>query len=139
MFEFALQIDWARLAALIDGEGCICIPRAGRKRRYPVVAVYNTDPRMILWIQSKFGGHVSKKMKSKARKPLLEWRARRSETEQVLVGCLPYFLIKREQAEVAIAYERVSAQFDISERDSRKSELAEKIHVLNSGGSSIAV
>ena len=55
------QIDWARLAAYIDGEGCISIKSvagynaAARRVFYIDLAVTNTDVRLLSWLRSIFG------------------------------------------------------------------------------------
>jgi hypothetical protein len=83
------QIDWARLAAFIDGEGCISISgpsESGKRTRstYLLAKITNTDARLLEWVGNTL----------------------RMATE-VLEGCLPYFIIKKEQAEVGLAHQRL--------------------------------
>jgi hypothetical protein len=108
--------DWARLAAYIDGEGWIGIKeqkRGGRAATYHVeITVCNQDPRLILWIAQRFGGHLSNqgppKNNLKRRHRIFQWYASCSVAHEVLLGCLPYFVIKRNQAEIAIAFRNLT-------------------------------
>lgn len=99
------QIDWARLAAFIDGEGTIVIAKARSIYTQLTIRVVNTDPRLPLWCKSIFGGKVYAATYSKTNvKRAYVWTTQAKKAEEILRGCFPYFLIKREQAEVALAY-----------------------------------
>lgn len=119
------ELDWARLAAYIDSEGCVIIqdcirkgnggrPTEGKPYRCFILAlsVAPTDPRLPRWCESTFGGHVNYDPREKAgrghdnyeRKPLWSWAPGSKLAGEILKGCLPYFIIKREQAEVAISF-----------------------------------
>ena len=63
------EMDYARLAAYIDGEGCItiCVAHGNSHGRpwpneslYLNVSVHNTDPRLIDWCAERWGGRVYK-------------------------------------------------------------------------------
>lgn len=104
--------DWVRLAAFIDGEGSILLNRfVGRKktqrRLWLRVIVVNTDIRLPQWIVSVFGGTcVSSDMrKSIKHRQCWRWQVSCRQAAQILEGCLPYFLLKREQAEVALCFQ----------------------------------
>ncbi len=110
------EIDWARLAVLIDGEGYIGIATAfSTKRRwarphlYLDVRVTNTDPRVSEWCVTHFGGKVYVNKRNKNKNPkwslAFHWAVSCNKAEAILRGCLPYFLIKREQADVALAFQ----------------------------------
>lgn len=107
--------DWARLAAYIDGEGCIRIApckskKWKREHLYIQVVVTNTDPRLPLWCAQNFGGRVYGHSNNlyKRQHPhwssCVYWSINCQLAKRVLEGCLPYFIIKREQAEIAIAF-----------------------------------
>src|SRR5438309_4665942 len=109
------EIDWIRLAAFIDGEGCIMIryvTNPKRKRRgYHQLAVYvtNTDLRLPRWCQDTFGGTIqTSKTKYQAQvirpNETYHWTVSAKAAEDILRGCLPYFLIKREQADIGLAF-----------------------------------
>jgi len=110
------EIDWARLAAFIDGEGCISIyatsqPGMKNKAYSTQVGVTNTDPRILFWIRATFGGHVYPRElpKKSQHRQSYQWVAQsRKLSAWVLEGCYPYFLSKKEQADIALAlYRRV--------------------------------
>jgi hypothetical protein len=108
--ENVSQIDWARLAAYIDGEGCVSItPRRKGERRhfYLRVQVANSDFRLLLWCRNNFGGSIQTPTRYEGqlgRKPVGYWTATCAKAEEILCECLPYFLIKGEQAQIALAY-----------------------------------
>lgn len=107
------EIDWARLSAYIDSDGHISIASAGRKqksgarRRYLRVAVTNTDPRLIRWLVSVFGGAVSRYSRTNPKHRFtMKWHASCRQAEAILQRCRPFFIAKREQAEIAIAFQQ---------------------------------
>ena len=117
-FEAAVSVakdtDWARLAAYIDGEGSVFIQRSsvktGRKRPNYVLTliVAGTDYRLMRWLVGTFTGNVyfsqSKNMRIKSKKTCHSWRIFDDRAGAVLERCSPYMIIKKEQAEVALAY-----------------------------------
>jgi hypothetical protein len=117
-FSRVTEIDWARLAAFIDGEGCIRIdvqaPSAGNTfhaRHLLEVRVYGCDPRLMLWCKRTFAGGNVKPVRKKNPKPQWKqeytWYTASKQAERVLLGCLPYFIVKQEHAEVALAFRKL--------------------------------
>ena len=113
------HIDWVRLAAYIDGEGHIGIylnknrkSKNGRDIRleYLSITVVNTDPRLVEWCYNTFGGKIlsipRKEVNRKKHKPCYEWKVVAKFAAEILTGCLPYFLVKTEQAEIGLAFQR---------------------------------
>jgi hypothetical protein len=105
------QSDWIRLAAYIDGEGTIAVKNLTTKSgRYSqlIVAIANTDPRLPMWCKENFGGLLyasdNNTKKSAKWRRYFRWIAHSAHAESIVRQCLPYFLLKREQAEVALAY-----------------------------------
>lgn len=113
-------VDWARLAAYIDGEGHICIaesvhrePHDGRGRYgFAKVTVSNTDSRLTDWLLKTFGGNVQVRSADSASsgrrkrwKTCFNWTTSNGRAADILRFCLPYFIVKREQAELAISYQ----------------------------------
>jgi hypothetical protein len=105
--------DWIRLTAYIEGEGSIYIKpgrNRGGKKVYNALTidVDNTDPRLPLWCQKTFGGsfriNYSNQRLHKNSKPVATWRIHCKMAEEILKGCLEHFIIKKEQAEIALAY-----------------------------------
>lgn len=103
-------IDWARLAAFIDGEGHIALNSNkmsnGKHYAYLRVIVTNTDPRLIVWCQRLFGGGILRNDRSKAgQRNCFKWTATCRHAETILKGCLEYFVLKRDQAELGLAFQ----------------------------------
>lgn len=108
------QIDWARLAAYIDGEGCIRIAGVkgatpySRRVLYVEITITNTDLRLTSWLKDKFGGcvYVNNKHTNKPNwSPSSAWTVASKYAATLLENAMPYFVIKREQAEVALAFQ----------------------------------
>lgn len=112
------EIQWAKLAAYIDGEGSINIVRVKRgeakgerssgRLDFIFVTIVNTDPRLVVWCREVFGGKIlqnPRKEENRAKhKPCYEWKVGSNYAREILEGCLPHFIIKCEQAEIAIAF-----------------------------------
>lgn len=109
------DIDWARLAAYLDGEGHLAINLYSKKNKgrfaqhYLVAGVTNTDPRLILWCAKTFGGHVNiadnRQQVNKNWRTCYKWLVTCRMAADIIRGCLPYLIIKREQAEIALAFQ----------------------------------
>lgn len=90
----------AYTAALVDGEGSIGF----RKKRYPFVAIYNTDDRLIRWLLRNIGGRRSG-VDKRGRKACHCWAI--SSINDVRLFCemlLPYLVIKKKSAQKVIAF-----------------------------------
>lgn len=104
------QIDWARMAAFIDGEGCIriankpCKQNQTRRRTMLLIAITQVNPRLMNWLKETFSGTVSVR-----KTPVVnyQWTVQSRHAEWILENCLPFFVVKREQAEIGIAHQRV--------------------------------
>jgi hypothetical protein len=103
-------VDWARLAAYIDGEGHIALNQNmmsnGKPYAYLRVIVTNTDPRLIVWLQRTFGGGVLKNKRTElGQRTCFKWTATCRHAEAILKGCMEYFIMKRDQAEIGLAFQ----------------------------------
>jgi len=144
------QVDWARFAAFLDGEGSISIAHAvhkdpkfpGARTHYEYVrlTIANTDPRLINWLVETFGGKVRSRIyvRNAKWKPAFWWTSSCKRATELLTHALPYFLLKRERAELAIALQatmvhsgrRGTPQAVIEQRQVIKT----KLHLLNAKG-----
>jgi hypothetical protein len=109
------DMDWLRMATLIDTEGSV---KVARKKPYPksgsksftynlYVQVSNTDPRISYWCLKLFGGYMEVRQPGKhGHKITYVYLCMSKRAEQILDGCLPYFLAKRDQAELALMLRR---------------------------------
>lgn len=118
-----LDLAWA--AGFFDGEGHVGIHRS-RVRRNDGQATYSLqlslaqiDRRLAARFQSVMGGQLRRYAitQSGNRAPFKTvWYAWGQEASRVLVAMLPYLVGKREQAEIAIAFQRTKKS---NERPSR--------------------
>jgi hypothetical protein len=104
-------IDWARLAAYIDGEGCIqCKLSSGSRNHSSMkVCVSNTDVRLLNWLQETFGGKINYAVGNKetGRRKVWRWELFNDQAEAVLNSCMEFFIVKKDQAEIAIGYRQL--------------------------------
>lgn len=103
---------WA--AGILDGEGCIqLISRKGRTGPRGVgragfclrVDVGNTDPRMLLKLKELFGGSAVSRRKTNrgyGTMPMWQWSLGCAQAEAMLRAVLPWLVVKKEQADLAI-------------------------------------
>lgn len=104
-------VEWAMLAAYIDGEGCIRIGTTpGRYVRTTrlLVIVSNNDPRLMVWLKEKFSGSVYSGKSPNGGLTYYSWSISNKQAEWVLRGCLDFFVIKRDQAEVGLAHQELT-------------------------------
>lgn len=107
---------YAYLAGFFDGEGSIAIERAGLNSQSLRIQAVNTDPRPIEMLQNVFAGNFrSTQYRGKTKdgrdyKPIYIWRASNTLAKDALASMLPYLTVKRERAEIAIAFERLRQQ-----------------------------
>ena len=106
------EIEFARLAAYIDGEGCITIstsPARGKKaitrNHNMVITVTNTSPLLFGWLLKTFGG-VARPANNNTL-PCWRWIVSEIHSEEILRRCLPYFVIKEQQAKIGIAFREI--------------------------------
>lgn len=99
------EVEWAYLAGLIDGEGCISAQAPNRGDRYfAQVRVVNTRLEMLEWIERRFGGVISFNRRATIKwRALYKWRIHgQAKVAWILIGCMPYLVIKRDQAHIAL-------------------------------------
>src|SRR4029077_760517 len=94
-----------------DGEGCFCLHSHTATSRFRAhiyacaVHVGNTDPRMLQWIATRFGGSIKLEPRPQSnRKPIWRWFAHTNDMDIWLPLILPVLVIKRDRAELLIAY-----------------------------------
>jgi hypothetical protein len=146
--EFVKEVDWGRLAAYIDGEGCIRIDlqkaskgNAFTARHLLEVRVYNSDLELILWCKNTFGGGnikpVRNRKASTRHKQEHVWYVGALNAETVLRNCLPFFIIKRKQALVALALRELGGKHGQKvspELYAKREVLRQEMKVLNQRG-----
>lgn len=107
---------YAYLAGFFDGEGSISIERSGTNSQSLRIQAVNTDPRPIELLHNAFAGNFrsdqyrGKTKDGRDHKPIYIWRVANTLAKDALVAMLPYLTVKRERAEIAIAFERLRQQ-----------------------------
>lgn len=89
------------LAGLIDGEGSICVVMNHGTTPYPSLSIVNTDTRMMIWLESNFGGSFGVMGKgNRKQKVSYQWRASGGSFGicNLLIAVAPYLVVKRVQA-----------------------------------------
>lgn len=132
------------IAGLIDGEGSIQIDcgrhrGASRNGVYPgyclqlIIANTNTD--VIQWLLVTLGGtsHVTKYNPDRW-KPQYFWRISGGSAQAIVRSTLPYLIIKRAQADIALRYPVTYKKGFVPVKE----ELYKELRVLNKRGVSVA-
>ncbi len=134
----------AQLASFIDAEGTIFINRQKRGRWNDVftlmVCIVNTNPRLFTWIASHLaGGGIYRHPQPSSHKICFKWMVSSVQAELVLRYCLPYFIVKQEQAAIAVAFRELidsnNKQKNSAVSVQAREEMRNRIHVLNSPSS----
>lgn len=136
------KTDLAYAAGLVDGEGCIKIyktmPEVLKDRKSPrynlQVQLDSTCADIIYWLQDRFGGKIylhkrNKNCKSTANsRDILRWYLFQNSTRLFLPQILPYLIIKKRHAVVAMEF------LNCGYADPTKEKYYEKLMVINRRG-----
>jgi hypothetical protein len=93
------DIDWARLAALIEVQSSIHIGERGNSA-YLRISVVRANPGLIDWLHQTFGGTALSRKDGAS-----GWHVDCAKAYELLRGCYPYLISKQNQADIAFAYE----------------------------------
>lgn len=103
----------AYFAGFVDGEGSFSVFRAGGNGRNIVVAmqVGQLDPRPLQMLQAVYGGSLILSPNATAHavraKPIWRYMLRGPALTRCIEDLLPYLIVKRERAELALAIRRM--------------------------------
>ena len=130
------QSKAAYLAGFMDGEGCFSIVKTYQIKRHVDgskirgiryhlhIKIANTNKAVLDWIVLHFGGQVSTKMAQGS------WKTRYDLTitgngsmERFILSILPYLIVKRKQALVALDFVRLHRQEVPKERELLRQEM----------------
>src|SRR5882672_2340266 len=106
--------DVAYLAGFFDGEGSVTINRVkradGRSKTdsYTLHAVIgNTDPTVLVWAQSLFGGYlIPREPRNKRHRSSVQWMLQNQWALRFLETIRPYVRMKTTVVDVAINFQR---------------------------------
>jgi hypothetical protein len=139
--EPATEIDLARLAAFIDGEGHISISSDRKHRYYTMqITLASRDFELLEWCLSHFGGFLCRQRYRAGPKnyaPVKRWRLTSWQAASALERSLACFVCKREQAEIAVEFQKTfsSPGSRITESDlKRRGELRMKLRGFTKTG-----
>ena len=135
------KTDWSYLAGLLDGEGCFTIAGSWKKVKNEkfyfhmnlLISLYNNNLEIMHWLIKHFGGtyyvhHPSKKPNHKIG---YSWHPKGARNKELLIlGILPYMVIKKRQAQIALDYIRLEGK-----NPEKRLEMREEIQTLNGHGS----
>jgi LAGLIDADG endonuclease len=144
---------WSYLAGLFDGEGTFSIYQnsgkykvlaSGQEKQYNFtnsrVEITNTNIELMGWLVSNFGGvyYTHRRAKS-VHKTAYSWRPKgKKNTEELILGILPYLVIKKKQASIILEYIRLGSSCGTERRDvERRFELMRECQALNKRGFSV--
>jgi hypothetical protein len=96
------------VAGFVDGEGCIFIQhRKPTRTHYLKLTVTNLNPAPLLVLQSLFGGSLRFKAGTTTKyRRLYKWEAAAHQAAEAIFALAPLLLVKRDEAEVAIAFQQ---------------------------------
>lgn len=91
----------------------------------------NTDPMLILWLHRTFGGNVrAAKTRTSTGKPVFGWGVGAIKAEKILSNCMPYFVMKKNQAELALSVRALSRAAERTGQTRRKYNESTVLDVL---------
>jgi|SRR5215831_7195786 len=135
------KTDWSYLAGLLDGEGCFTIAgswkitKNGKKYFHfnLLISLYNNNLDVMKWLIEHFGGayYVHHPSKHQNHKVGYSWHPKGARNKELLLlAILPYLIIKKRQAQIALDYLR------LREPNPQKREaMRNEIQTLNGHGS----
>ncbi len=105
------ETDLAYVAGIIDGEGCVQIQKVKphnreKSEQYKLqLRVYNTDRSLIEYLNQLFPAYTyDGSEKRNNRRKQFCWHANGKKTVIILQQVLPYLVVKKEQALLAIEF-----------------------------------
>lgn len=126
------DVELAYFAGIVDGEGCISSAET-RGRVFASLNVTNTYPYILEDLKSLFGGNIYRRNRKKAlehHKASYGWTIGGASVSQALELLLPYMIIKKEQAKVAMELCRLQEFKDEVSLEKRQ-ELRNMLKQLN--------
>ena len=124
-------------AGFFDGEGCVNCS-SSRNNSFVRILVVNTNIDVLKAFQAVWGGDIYANYKSKSHwKQAYTWRLQHKAASNFLQKILPFLIVKRQQAEAAIAFNELRPGQGSKWTDESKAEaeaLFEKIRKCNKKG-----
>lgn len=103
LFDAMTEKNAAYFAGFFDGEGCIHIDNKHRLS----ITVSNTNERVIEMFSTIIGGTVKiRSRRNSKQRDITRWAVSGQRAMMFLEKMLPYLVVKREEAELAISYQK---------------------------------
>lgn len=132
-------MDKRYLAGILDGEGSIEIHRAKGRSRVPYnynvrVRISNTNRGLLCLVQPEYGGVIGKRSRPGRRVDyLLEISSRNAI--RLLKDTLPFLIVKRDQAALALKLPRVAVGQKMSpDIQQKQQDIYKRMQLLNKKG-----
>lgn len=111
----------AYIAGFFDGEGCVHIGGRRHNSSYNLeVSASNTDKAVLDMLQLCFGGRIDTVKKTKSHyKQCYKWRAVSTQAKDFLSNIKLFLTVKKQQAEIAIAFQEAREGFGNPRRTGR--------------------
>ena len=91
-------------AGFFDGEGCVNCS-SSRNNSFIRILIVNTNIDVLKEFKEIWGGDINPNHKPKAHwKQAYTWRLQHKAATEFLIEILPFLIVKRKQAEAAIAF-----------------------------------
>jgi len=135
-----MDIKYAFLAGLIEGDGCIAfvVYRRPKLRWRATFGVYtcvvNTKREMLDFLKQNFGGSITGwQPKGENKSFTYSWRITGKKAKFVLLQIYPYLITKKLQAKLAIEMQNLltTGKRDTRVEHEKKMQMVEKMHILN--------
>lgn len=140
------QTQKAYIAGFFDGEGSVRIERSktthgngAEGHRYRLVtSIASTDKSVLTFIQSLYGGNVRSREGKGNQRDWYEYLLVNEHANTFLIDLLPYLIVKKERAELAIRFRSVQesrkGKVQLRESKTLKEEMYYRMKELNSRG-----
>lgn len=123
-FDLAIPPTFAYFAGMLDMEGSVSIVKAANPKNYRVLLrVANNNKGLVDWLEKNFLGTVYTSKKLQEGKKKFTWYRKETDEKQVekfLLAVLPYLIVKRETAQLALNMIRIP-------KENRTLEIVDKI------------
>jgi hypothetical protein len=124
--------DWCRMAAFLDGEGSLQVNPYRKTRKVQVrMLLVNTNPALSAWALQTFGGNVVIRRHDNPKwKDAYVWSCTAARAAWIMHNCLPWFLLKKAQAELLMA---LQDHIDSVIRQGRGRRISDEDHEYRDG------
>lgn len=143
----ALDLKYAFLAGLLEGDGCIQLSSRKNPRMafgvevWMVIEVTNTKKELLDFLKDNFGGNIYSRKRRKNWSSSHCWRLCREKAKVLLLHMYPYLITKKEQAKLAVKFQAIvsirgqgSNTLCTQREHKERMKLVEEMHTLNLKG-----